>query len=128
MASRYSILRPGLFLLLALLACVGGKHMTQVNTPPPPNPNALVSGVAWCGTQFVAVGGMAGVGGIVITSHDGTAWTAKALNTYGFRGVAWAGSPSAVVARLPHAGHAPPFARCGGRSPPLCPRADSVAG
>ena len=65
MPRRYSILRTAPSLLLAVLGCVGGKHMTQVNTPPPPNPNALLSGVAWCGTQFVAVAGMTGVGGLV---------------------------------------------------------------
>lgn len=40
---------------------------------------------------------MTGVGGIVVTSPTGTAWTAKALGTYGLRGVACAGSPSLAV-------------------------------
>ncbi len=87
-----------LFWLVALVGCVPGgqgNHMTQ---PRPPNPNATVSGVAWCGTQFVAVAALGGTGGIVITSRDGIVWTAKALGTFGLRGVASAGSPSAAVA------------------------------
>src|SRR6266849_1057783 len=87
-----------LFWLLALVGCVPGGHGNHMTQPPPPNPNATVSGVAWCGTQFVAVAALGGTGGIVITSRDGIVWTAKALGTFGLRGVASAGSPSAAVA------------------------------
>lgn len=56
MPRRYSVPHP-LPWLLALLGCGHASKMTQPNQPPPPNPNAAVSGVAWCGTHFVAVAG-----------------------------------------------------------------------
>lgn len=99
MRCRCSLWMTELSLALTLQACgAGGKHMTQPNPPSPSNPNAFVGGVAWCGTQFVAVAGMTGVGGIIITSPDGITWKAKAPGTFGLNGVARFGTQSAVVA------------------------------
>lgn len=33
-----------------------------------------LNGVAWSGSQFIAVGGMSGAG-VIVTSPDGTTWT-----------------------------------------------------
>src|SRR5258708_38277307 len=64
--------------------------------------NAL-NGVAWSGTQFVAVGS----GGTILTSPDGTTWTSRTLDTSTFlgaflqgtflQGVTWSGTQFVAV-------------------------------
>ncbi len=51
-------------------------------------------GIAWSGSRFVAVGGS----GTILTSPNGSAWTAQTSGTsQGLRGVAWSGSRFVAV-------------------------------
>ena len=58
-----------------------------------PDPSVSLSGVTWTGSQFVAVGGWSGVQGKVLTSPDGTVWTAQPLpSTWPMASVTWSGT------------------------------------
>ncbi|MBI1766861.1 MAG: hypothetical protein HYR67_00625 [Bacteroidetes bacterium] len=54
-----------------------------------------LSGVAWSGSQFVAVGG----NGTIVTSSDGITWTPRTSGYNSLSGVTWSGSQFVAVDR-----------------------------
>jgi photosystem II stability/assembly factor-like uncharacterized protein len=56
-----------------------------------------LSGVAWIGNQFVAVGGSSGLPGVIVSSGDGITWTGREAGATPLRGVASSGSQVVIV-------------------------------
>jgi hypothetical protein len=78
---------------------------TWIARTPDPATNALLNGVAWTGTTFIAVGSNGSTNPIAMTSADGATWTARtsdpttAVNWHGVSGISglaiacgWSGS------------------------------------
>lgn len=56
-----------------------------------------LNGVAWIGNQFVAVGGSAGLPGVIVSSADGITWTGREAGATPLRGVASSGTQAVIV-------------------------------
>ena len=88
---------------------IGGFNSVPIAVPGMPvtsrtsGTTNTLNGVAWSGTQFVAVGS----GGTILTSPDGTTWTSRTLDTSTFlgaflqgtflQGVTWSGTQFVAV-------------------------------
>lgn len=85
-----------------ILTSSNGTTWTRRNTGADFSSGLTLDGVAWSGTQFVAVGGdpTRATAALVATSSDGTTWTKRTLSMKGeLTGIAWSGSLYAAVGR-----------------------------